>query len=181
MGSVELDELRADLVVMREFLVERWVDWGEARGRPYGDAILGVGMCRFTSAFLLKALGPGWRLGGGDPFVYRGGAWVYSPSAGGYRKSDGHVDGHYWVVKDGLIVDLTATQFGGDPIVLTDHSDRRYIDVMTPPVRREALRDVTERARAWFGIWSQVRATTEHFAHADSAASAFAELYRQRC
>lgn len=178
---MDLDELRADLVVMREFLVERWVDWGEARGRSYADAASAVGMCRFTSAFLLKALGPGWRLGGGDPFVYRDGDWVYAPEAGGYRKPDGRVEGHYWVVRGDLVVDLTASQFGGETIVLTDRSDRRYIDVMTPRASREALRDVSERARSWHGMWSQLRAAAEHFAHADAGGCAFAELYRQRC
>lgn len=33
---------------------------------------------------------------------------------------------HWWMERDGVIIDLTADQFGWDPIVVTDSKDARY-------------------------------------------------------
>lgn len=154
---------------IRCFLVPLWIQWGVDRGKPVSAA--GEEMCRFTSAFLVKVLGPGWRFDGGHPdvFDWKSKAWVDSGLGGGFLDASGVWRPHHWVCKNGVIVDLTASQFGEPDMVITTSEDPRFRSTMDSRSRAEALRDVQARASAWASDWRS--ALREGSAPADRARS----------
>jgi len=74
---------------------------------------------------------------------YAGGSGAPDTACGFY--SGARWEGHAWVISGEIIVDITADQFGGDPVVITSVSDARYvgsIDLADPDAikaRREAV------------------------------------------
>lgn len=148
----------SDLTDLRSFLVPQWIDWGRERGRTVTRR--GESMCRFTAAFLIKVLGSGWRFEGGSPDVWDGASnrWTTSAHGGGFQAKDGTWHAHHWVTKGGVLVDLTASQFG-EPnehpdVIVTDRNDPRYRSTLHSQVeRREALEHVRKRAERWAHLW----------------------------
>jgi hypothetical protein len=59
----------------------------------------------------------------GTPYAGRSG--VPDAACGFY--SGAQWEGHAWVVSGDIIIDITADQFGCDPIVITTISDTRYV------------------------------------------------------
>lgn len=153
---VQVGDAVADLRDLRSFLEPLWCAWGRDNGKPVTQA--GEGMCRFTAAFLSKILGKGWRFDGGHPdvFDWNQRAWVKSAAGGGFLDGNGIWQPHHWVAKGNLIVDLTASQFGEDKILVIgpDHPMRvRFRSTMDSLSRAEAMRDVERRAKAWVSLW----------------------------
>ncbi|HEY6436717.1 MAG TPA: hypothetical protein VIY47_09005 [Ignavibacteriaceae bacterium] len=137
---------------IREFLVPKWIDWGQKNNKFVSEK--GEGMCRFTSAFLLGILGHGWKLNGGHAeFYHHFDGWIPRPMGGGY--SDGkNWFSHYWIEKKGVIVDLTASQFGGSEILVVRKNDPRFKStIVSKQDIQEALFDVKERAKIWSDDW----------------------------
>lgn len=156
-------EERDEFVALRRFLVPLWVAWSQspnAFGEPRNVVVTeaGEGMCRFTSAFLALALKrAGWRFDGGSPDVFDWEAkrWTTSSAGGGFRGRDGRWHGHHWVRRKDVIVDLTAAQFGDEPVLITSISDPRYRSTLNPLSRSEALRDVSGRAKEWHALFKR--------------------------
>jgi len=78
-------------------------------------------MCGFTSVFMARYLevvdGGRWRVDGGKPLT-----------GGGIRCASGRQNGHFWTVSgDGIIVDLTADQFGLPSVMVTTEDDPRFL------------------------------------------------------
>lgn len=154
---------------LREFLVPRWIAWGQRNVKPVDAS--GQGMCRFTSAFLALALpsamarasgapfdfAAGWRMQGGfaDRFDHQEMAWRYGELEEGYLAQDGRWKSHHWVSDGRWIVDLTASQFGDDPVIVTSVRDPRFRGTLSPAERKTALRDVNDRAQVWLREWLQ--------------------------
>ena len=82
-------------------------------------------MCRFTSGFLLPRLldrfpQERWKVrsGAATPGPDTAGRWRFSPA--GLQDRDGVWHSHYWIEDHtGLIIDLTADQFGWSPVTVT--------------------------------------------------------------
>lgn len=110
----------------RTFLEPIWEDWKLKTGRPIGgDLVVSENMCGFTSAFTSIALaeqdGRVWRVAGGWP-----------KSGGGVTCPNQKLNSHFWTVSDdGIVVDLTADQFGMSNIIVTKQHDPRYIESFT--------------------------------------------------
>lgn len=77
-----------------------------------------AGQCIRTAALLHDQLGGTIR--GGWP--HENGVILNS----GFRAPGGAWHFHYWLERGGLIIDLTADQFGGLPVTVTPVSDPRY-------------------------------------------------------
>jgi hypothetical protein len=137
-------ELHPRLIVLRTALEGYWAAWAEEKGRP--EAASGATMCRFTAAFLVELLGWPWRVAGGDDYG--------DDNLGGFFDgTEWHA--HYWVT-DGLrIIDLTANQFGGPPIVLTNVNDARYSENYEQEDLEDALPHVAVRATQWADDFSR--------------------------
>jgi len=128
----------------RPFLESCWREWKarSARGTcPFETD--SAGMCGFTSAFLAEALarkvGGEWRVAGGRPL-----------SGGGVTCPKGLQNGHFWCVSDdGVIVDLTADQFGLPTVLVTTWRDGRYAETFTEREIVEHLPKVLPVAEAW--------------------------------
>lgn len=109
---------------LRSFIEPFWRAWKAESERPQGPFETdSAGMCGFTSCFvamaLNKALGGGWTMAGGRPRA--------AFPEGGVRCASGRQNGHFWAESEsGLIVDLTADQFGLPTVVVTTASDPRY-------------------------------------------------------
>lgn len=133
---------------IRLFLeTEVWSDWLEAIDEdqhPPG-ATASVGMCRVSSPIvrdILTAEYPNgdWKVVGGHPSVAyvehdprdrRRFLRIFDGIDGGmWDRANSQWDGHYWVRghSEGLevIVDVTADQYGWDPVVVTAGDDARY-------------------------------------------------------
>jgi hypothetical protein len=131
-------ELKERLPVLRKALERFWAEWALEKGRP--AAATGATMCRFTALFLEKMLG--------RPFEVMGGAPLFEGDAAGYF--DGaQWHGHYWVTDGERIVDLTADQFGAEPVVLVRDPDVRYEANYTEEELEDALQHVRLRAGDW--------------------------------
>ena len=128
----------------RAFLEPAWVRWRQASGEPI-PAIASHHTCGRSSLFLRDAL----RLEGHSA------EWVNGiprfAEAGKEIGPFGFFSGtrwesHAWVMSGNLILDITADQFGADPVIVTSVSDARYRvgsgDTATPraiQARREAV------------------------------------------
>ena len=102
-----------------------------------------AGMCGFTSAFLVRALqmldGGTWRVEGGRPLA-----------GGGLTCASGRQRGHFWAAsEDGIIVDLTADQFGLPTVLVTTVRDARYCNTFTQPEIEGHLPKVESVAECW--------------------------------
>jgi len=114
---VELERLAHDA---RAFLEPHWIVWHRKAGSPSGRRTLSEGTCGRSSRFLhelLQTQGFEAEMVFGSPVE----------CACGFRTAEGW-KGHGWVVvKDpACIVDLTADQFGADPVIVTTPDDPRY-------------------------------------------------------
>lgn len=148
-----------DLEGIRGFLEERWVAWGRERDRPVTRD--GEGMCRFTSAFLIAALGSHWQFSGGFPeyWDFESGAMKPRASGGGYFDGE-KWHAHHWVTNGRLIVDLTASQFGAERILVVPADDSRFRSTFVSRHEiQEALRDVKERATVWAREWFELQSS----------------------
>lgn len=101
------NNLEEIIIKIRRFLEERWNDNNPVR------------QCIRTVYFLQKVLGG--KIKGG---------WVTtnpkSHEKGGFKDSKGNWNFHYWLEKDGKIIDLTSDQFGEPKINILPNSDNRY-------------------------------------------------------
>lgn len=142
-GVPTLEELKR----IRTFLTQKWIEWGNERNRSVTKD--GEGMCRFTSAFLLGLLGKGWRFAGGYPSDYHWGEQkMIDLPKGFFDGSQWHA--HHWITNGKVIIDLTASQFGAEEIIVTPESDKRFGSTfMMPTEITDALRDVRDRAAVW--------------------------------
>ncbi len=129
---------------LRAYLeAEAWPEWLDAVTKepscPPG-ACPAHGMCRATTALALSILREHdpegeWGPDGGHPTVRY---WNRGKSQfrTAYKDLDGGMwdrlreawDGHYWLKggRDGVILDLTADQFGWEPVTVTGPEDARY-------------------------------------------------------
>lgn len=137
-------QLLAKLQPLREYLGHCWAAWAAEKNKP--ENADGKNMCRFTAAFLANVLGKPWRaVGGGCRYNFQGNSLL---SVGGFFDGT-NWQAHYWVTDGKRIVDLTANQFGAEPIIITSAKDPRYDANYWPSEVREALTHVRARARQW--------------------------------
>jgi hypothetical protein len=142
--SMAETEFYEQLTAMRAYLAQCWSDWAQETGKS--EAASGKNMCRFTSSFLVAVLGAPWRVaGGGCRYDDRSDDVV---SVGGFY--DGRAwQAHYWVTDGERIVDLTASQFGAEDVLVTSADDPRYDANYLPQECRAALNGVQARAGQW--------------------------------
>lgn len=142
-----------DLAAVRSFLEQKWAE----RGRPDPDQ-----SCVATASFLSKLI-PGAEIRGGQPeghrdLVQHGMATEEEArSGGGYRDDDGYLMPHIWVETGGSIYDLTADQFGGDPVTVTGTGDDRYVPSELSEKNTRALRAVDAETDEWMEEWESGR------------------------
>ena len=153
MDSVNLPDALM-LNEIRDFLIPKWIEWGKSRNQHVTDA--GENMCRFTSAFLEKTLGRGWKYEGGLNSRFNGTQWVDQPM--GFLDIHGKWNDHCWVQSKTHIIDLTAAQFGLEPIVVTHVDDSRYAGGLNPMEKRESMEHVRKRALDWHKEWQAIQA-----------------------
>ena len=121
-------------------------------------------MCVVTAYFMRFAFD--LRINGGWPHRENG-----QPCGEyGYRRANGTFCFHYWNEHRGRIIDLTAGQFGDEPIVLAKAGDPRYV-----PVPRYKLDPYVhdrqggwEIGRVWARTWRDMRPPTQNEERADA-------------
>jgi hypothetical protein len=137
-------------VSARHFIEPVWDEWHRAQG-PDRPSPASAFTCGRTSLFLVKVLQTDgfeaeWQ--SGTPRLSEEG-----PELGPYGFHSGNRwESHAWVCCDGLIVDITADQFGAEPVIVTSTTDERYRagDKDTAPpssieARRKAVDDIWPR------------------------------------
>lgn len=125
--AARMSEVGDAATKLRSFLEPRWEEYKIESGRPIGfmEAI-SASMCGFSSAFAAIVLGTQdgatWRVAGGTP-----------ENGGGVLGADSRLKGHFWTVSDdGIVVDLTADQFGLPAVVVTSQRDSRFRESFSP-------------------------------------------------
>lgn len=132
---------------LRSFVEPFWKAWKAESGKPQGPFETdSAGMCGFTSCFVAMVLerevGGGWALAGGRPLP--------ANLSGGVTCTSGRQNGHFWAEsEDGLIVDLTADQFGLPTVVVTTAYDPRYRATFSGEEIAEHLPKVEAVALQW--------------------------------
>ncbi len=139
----QLNEIQRIASAARVFIEPVWHRWHQSEGRTVPQPP-SRHTCGRTSLFLREVLrheGHHAEWMSGTPYV--GGSGAPDAACGFYSGS--RWEGHAWVISGKIIVDITADQFGGEPIVVTSVSDARYvgsIDLADPAAiraRREAV------------------------------------------
>ncbi|BCB21974.1 hypothetical protein [Bosea sp. ANAM02] len=160
-AAIDREELFAIATEVRSFLDPRWIEFQRQRGLVYASHP-STGMCRLSALFLLRVLeqelpAVGWQCLGGSPDAADEDVDPALGLPGGYRDSDGNWSGHYWVA-DGdfeLVVDITADQFGGEPVVvIEDVADGAYRENYVSAAVVERLKDVRDRVAGWLDEWA---------------------------
>lgn len=131
---------------VRGFLEPHWAAWHAHAGAPEGRRTLSEGTCGRSSRFLAEVL----RREGFEVETVFG-----SPVEGdcGFLTEEGW-KGHGWVLvkAPARIVDLTADQFGANPVIVTAPDDPRYAtghDVAGPGWKAERQRVARALMRDW--------------------------------
>ena len=105
----------------RRFLEENiWPDWQEQTSRQFDVSlpqIMSAGTCGRSSTFLVKVLAGC----GADAQIEHG--WF---PAAGLSGDAAAAPRHAWLMAGGWIIDITADQFGGSPVVVTEVGNARY-------------------------------------------------------
>lgn len=126
------------------------------------DEPLSTGFCIQASMLLKHVLSrrmPNgrWDLAAGHPAYgpegYRG-PDAYGP--GGFMAQDGTWCDHHWVVgrAGSVIVDITADQFGDDPVIVTMVGDRRYCENISDATWRDRNAMMCcEWPKDWVPMW----------------------------
>lgn len=160
-GGRQPDEVMETGRRMRAFLESFvWPEWrrrhpSEEETMPPGSGIPEAhGMCSLSSACLLplvEAAFPdgGWKIAGGHPSVaYRRERDQFLKAfegldGGMWDRLNGQWDGHYWLEGrhggERIILDVTADQYGWDPVVVTGADDPRYRANYTAATLRKDL------------------------------------------
>lgn len=127
---------------LRPFLEGAWAAHRAASPVP-ADPFKPVShrMCGFTSAFMAEILEgecpAGWRVAGG------------APANGGVVLPCGRMEGHFWTVSDsGVVVDLTADQFGL-PVIVVRLRDGRYRESFDHAEIMDHMPRIAGPASAW--------------------------------
>lgn len=138
-----LDEIQNIALTARQFIEPVWHHWHQSRCRTVPNPTSRY-TCGRTSLFLRDVLrheGHHAEWMSGTPYARGSGA----PDAACGFYSGTRWEGHAWVISGDTIIDITADQFGGDPVLITSVSDTRYVgsmDLADPDAikaRREAV------------------------------------------
>jgi len=169
-GSVDMETLR----MVRNFLEPLWGAWKTSRRSGWENRErVALGMCRFTAAFLkpildemtghkwsvvagfadFHLLDPGWDKKNGRPAT----AFAAEDGVGGMIDKNGKWHDHYWLTDGATIIDLTADQFGWEPVIVTPVTDDRYLVNWKPSMVKQHLKDVSQRAAEWREKWENAR------------------------
>ncbi|WP_088892892.1 hypothetical protein [Leptolyngbya ohadii] len=137
---------------VRQFLEPHWL----AAHQGWSDIPdpLSRWMCRYSSIFLATLL----REQSQEPWSIVGGRPPRSLNAKvegefGILAWDGTWNDHCWVTGRGLIIDLTADQFGHDPIIVTASSDPRYRANLTEDEMAQDFQKLQRRSTQWLAAW----------------------------
>lgn len=112
---------------------------------PNPDTSPDHGMCRFTAAYLqafLRQQGLTLRVAGGS-------IWPPQFISGGFMDHQGEWHPHYWLTDGHWIYDITASQFGAEPVIITPSTDPRYQENFSPLEIREHLIHVRATVKQW--------------------------------
>lgn len=141
----------------RLFLEECWAAYREEKGL-LSHGVASGDMCLLSSAFLAAVLADTfegtWKVCGGIPRLEDMQA-TRGNINGGMRDLTGRWRGHYWVMSGrlGLIVDVTADQFGHPSVLVTPSDDSRYRANYRAIALSRHVSDASWRAGVWNAAW----------------------------
>ena len=153
------DQVTETALAVRRFLEPRWAERRVERGEAEPD-VPSTDMCRFSSLFLVRVLNeylPGhqWHVVGGAGEGFDPSEINQDHFPGGLFDGTEHWHSHYWVT-DGAFeftVDITADQFGREPVEVSDDDPADWRENYFPAAVHAHLRDVEERVGKWQRLW----------------------------
>lgn len=139
---------------VRSFLEPHWItalkSWGDPIPQPPSKQ-----MCRFSCLFLkdvLKESNYGeWLIMLGRPDLVKSATTV---DYGFKTKNDCWHD-HAWLVKDNLLIDITADQFDGDAVYVGRIDSNHYRPNLTEHDALHHLSTLKKRVNKWLDAWRE--------------------------
>lgn len=141
----------------REFLEPLWIKTHATWANEPVPSPSSKYMCRYSCLFLQQALkdaGYGqWTIRLGRPPSPE----LNGTKAGmfGYQSGDGCFHDHAWLTKDGLMIDITADQYGDLPIIIGNATSVTYKSNLTEHEAAKELDVLRDRAKAWYAEFQQ--------------------------
>lgn len=155
---VSEEKLLGELTAMRDFLVPEWDKWLKTVHVHADIEANAERVSLYTASFLTKALGPGWFCVGGTPLAINMKTYAMEKSkASGFRSPSGW-EPHWWVTCNGWLADITASEIGGDAVILTTTNDGRYRETFSENEITLSKKNARERVHAWHTNWLETEA-----------------------
>lgn len=152
--SVELGEYVSKI---RIFLEPLWLKAHEAWADEPVPNPPSKYMCRYSCLFLqrvLKDAGYGdWHIFLGRPTTPE----LHGTENGvfGYRSTDGKWYDHAWLIKDSILIDITADQYGDMPVIVGDSVSTNYNANMSEDDVKADLQKLQKRVNYWLQEWKE--------------------------
>jgi hypothetical protein len=151
------DQLYAIAFAARSFLEPVWKDWNSKSTETL--SVASSNTCGRSSLFLRNVLFDDFEL----PALWKNGTPQESCNTCGFLTDKGW-KAHAWVNMDAWIIDITADQFGGFPVIITSHIDNRYRegneDTALPEHRVKRIAAVNQIWPLW--LKSPIRKALKH-------------------
>jgi hypothetical protein len=152
-----LEQVRAEAARLRAFL-DTLMEWLRPGEEP---SFRSTGLCIPTSVLtahaLTQRLGEEWQVTAGLPLDHFSAQDIerYSIADGGLLVCGESCD-HFWAVRDsdGLIVDLSADQFGYATVVVARADDSRYLGNLPAALIETNTAQAYEWPYAWRDVWN---------------------------
>ncbi len=146
------ENLIHDLEEYRHFLEDMWhrthKEWDKM------PDILSTHMCRYTCLFLQHVLqkdkGISAQIVTGCPQEILNGT---RDGQYGFQDKKGNWHDHSWLVINDIIVDLTADQFGADPIIITSSMGSKYNPSHDQTAFAARVEKLEKRANQWIEFY----------------------------
>jgi len=142
---------------IRLFLEPIWIKAHEAWADEPIPSPPSKYMCRYSCLFLKHAL---HEAGYGDWKIYLGrpvSRELQGTEQGlfGYRSVDGGWHDHAWLIKDGMLIDITADQYGDLPVIVDRLPFDKYNANLTEKEVAADLQKLSGRVSMWLAEWQK--------------------------
>ena len=142
---------KLNLFQHRHFLETIWHETHSEWKPEENPEIISTYMCRYTCIFLKEIIKreygiiPEIKSGRPEAVELNG-----TPQGKyGYKDNAGNWHDHSWLLIENKIIDLTADQFGGNEVILTDVSNENYNPSLDQKVFDESFEKLSVKASTW--------------------------------